>query len=112
MENPESIGPNASTVGEAGYRTRAGDCEGLRRSLEGMLSTVLAVLGVVVCCGLPIFLIAESGLALFSAITGHDLLLFVGAAVAAVAPVVSVAITMHGRSRNRTRQGKSSAEAC
>ena len=67
----------------------------------------------VACCGLPFMIIAASGLASLSVISGRYSLLFTSAAIVVVLLVV-IGVLARTRSRNRTRarQPKANLEAC
>jgi hypothetical protein len=66
----------------------------------------------VVCCGLPLLIVA-GGLASLSAITGRYALLFAGATIVVVLLVAArIAVRVRNRSKNRSRQTKTNGEAC
>ncbi len=81
------------------------------KSSQPQVSTVFAVLVLLVCCGLPFLIITGGGLASLSLITGRYRLLFAGAAIAVLLLAVVGIALRSGRNKNSSRKTKTNREA-
>ena len=83
-------------------------------SRSSPVALLVAMLAMVVCCGLPFLIVAAGGLAPLSVITGRYAMPFASAAlVVALLVIVGIAVRSMGRgSRSRRQQTETSGEAC